>query len=200
MSTCAKISQHIVAAICGQQAMPGTEADVILLNYDEVDRELSSADDDVITALVMKALSKGYSFTSLDDANLGEFTIVKGTYQDRWQHDVTGRIFTKDEAAKAFMNSLGKKARVIAIVKNREEGYVSQSAGTGKGGTKYEVYGWDSGLEALEATGSTSIENGVVYQFKFGSPETSKEGSIPKSFYDGVSLASTEVALAALLA
>lgn len=197
--SCADLTAALVAAICGAQAMSGTEADLILMNYKDIDRDLSAADDDVITELIMKATKKGYKFTSLEDSTLGEFALVKGTFQDRWQHDVTGRIFTKDEMAKAFMNALGKKARVVAIVKNKEAGYSNQNTGTGKGSTKYEVYGWDSGLEVLEATGSTEIADGVVYQFKAGSPEKSKEGSIPKSFYDGVSLATTEQAITSLL-
>lgn len=197
---CANIATNIVAAVCNYQVKAGTEEDFIILNYADIDRSLSSADDDMVTELVLKSTKKGVSFTSLEDASLGEFSLVKGTFMDRWQHDVTGRIFTKDEAAKAFMNGLGRKARIVIILKNKEEGFSVQNTGTMPGATKYEVYGWDSGLELLEATGTTTVENGVVYQFKAGSSETAKEGSIPKSFFDGVGLTSTEAALASLLA
>ncbi len=196
---CADITAALVAATCGKDVTPGTEADLILMNFADIDKDLSSADDDVIAEFILKETKTAFKFTSLEDSTLGEFSLVKGTYKDKWQHDVTGRIFSKDELTKEFMNKLGRKARVVAILINKEPGFLNTDVGTGKGATKYEVYGWDSGLEVLEATGTTDFADGVVYQFKAGSSERSKEGTIPKSFYDGVSLATTEDALEALL-
>lgn len=196
--SCKTIAASLIADICGEQAASGTGARLIILNFNEVDKSLSSVTGNVIDSIVMKATKVGLSLTSADDnANLGEYSLVRGTYKPRWQHDVTGRLFTKDELTKTFMNDI-VGSKVIIIVQNKAEGYTNQSTKTGPGATKYEVYGWDSGLEVLEATGSTEIADGVVYQFKAGSPERSKEGSLPKSFFD-TDLATTELALEALL-
>jgi hypothetical protein len=196
--SCKNIAASLIADICGEQAKSGTGARAIILNFNEVDKSLSSLTDNVIDSIVMKATKVGYSLTSIDDnGNLGEYSLVRGTYKPRWQHDVTGRLFTKDELTKTFMNNI-VGSKVIIILENKEEGHTNATTNTGPGATKYEVYGWDSGLEVSEATGSTEIADGVVYQFKAGSPERSKEGSLPKSFFD-TDLATTELALGALL-
>lgn len=195
---CNDISASLIADVCGEQAASGTGKRVILINFNDRDKALSTVTSDVISEIVLNENKVAYALTNTEDnANVGECSLVKGTYKPRWQHDVTCRLFTKDELTKAFMNKI-VNAKVIAIVENKAEGYAAQSTKGSPGATKYEVYGWDAGLEVSEATGSTEIADGVVYQFKAGSPERSKEGSLPKSFFD-TDIATTELAIDSLL-
>lgn len=195
---CSDITANLIAAVCDKQAISGTGARVILINYDDIDRVLSEETANVLSAIVLKAGKKGYSFTTLEDAVVADFAMNKGTYFNSFNHNLPLKLFSKSELAKKFLNSaLG--SRIVAIVENKEIGKQGIGAVVATGEVKYEVYGWDSGLEALECTGTTEIADGVVYDLKFGTGEKSKETSIPKSFFD-TDLATTETALTALIA
>ena len=187
---CSKITQGLQAVNCGQPAIPGTGRRVILVNYSDLDRNLSKVTDNVISDLILKGTAKAFEFESLDNSSVGTITFTKGTYFSNWQHDLAMRIFAKSETAKKFVNSLNG-ARVIAIVENKESGP--------EGHVKYEVYGWDAGLELNEGTSSTEMADLVVYQLTLGSGEISKESSLPKSIFK-TDLTQTELMLTSLVA
>lgn len=195
---CSDITKNLIAAVCGKQALAGTGARVILINIEDIDRELSEVTGNVINSIVLKSTKKAYAFNSLEDSTVGDFALNKGTWFNTWNHNLPLNIFTKSEASKEFMNTAAG-ARVVAIVENKEIGTALSGGVVTTGEVKYEVYGWDSGLELLEATGSTAIADGVVYNPKFGTGEKSKENSIPRSFFD-TSITVTETALNSLLA
>ena len=189
---CSKLTAGLVAAICGKTATAGAEDDVILINFDDIDRTLSEVTDNVITKLVLKEGAKAYLFTtfgkSLDDAGA---TFTKGTYRNTWVHNVPNRIFTKNELSKKFVNQIADGARVVEIVKNKEIGTA--------GDVKYEAYGWDNGLELNEATSTIAMTDGVVYDLNMGSSDTAQEGSLPKSVFD-TDLTTTEAMINGLIA
>ena len=187
---CSKITQGLQAVICNVPAIPGAGSQVILLNYSDIDRKLSEVTDNVISSIILKGTAKGYKFETIDKSVLGEISLNKGTYFSSWQHDLTLRIFVKKEDAKKFVNNFNS-ARVIPIIENKELGP--------NGETKYEAYGWDSGLELNEAPSSTDMADLVVYQIKLGSGDKSKESSLPKSVFK-TDLAQTELMLEALVA
>lgn len=195
---CSDITANLIAAVCGKQALAGTGQKVILINFEDIDKTLSEVVGDVINSIVLKSGKHAYAFTSLEDSTVGDFALNKGTYFNSWNHNLPLNIFTKSEASKKFMN-LSAGARVVAVVENKEIGTASVGGVVATGEVKYEVYGWDSGLELLEATGSTAIADGVVFAPKFGTGEKSKENSIPRSFFD-TDLTTTEAALTALTA
>ena len=100
------------------------------------------------------------------------------------------RIFKKSEAAKKFVNGL-TNARVIAIVENNDTG--------DNGDTKYEVYGWDSGLELTEITVTTEMTDGVAYQVTLANGTIAQEGSLPMSLFN-TDEATTDLMVDGLLA
>ena len=187
---CSKLGMGLQAVVCGKPPVAGTGSKVILLNYSEIDRNLSVVADNVITALVLKQQATGYEFRGLDNSNLGATTLNKGTYMSNFQHDLTLRIFAKNEASKKFANSLNG-ARVVAIVQNKEQG--------DNGSVKWECYGWDAGLELNEFESNTEMADSVVYQILLGSGENSKESSLPKSVFS-TDLTTTETMLDGLIA
>lgn len=187
---CSKIVMGLQAVDCGKPAIAGTASRVVLLNYADVDRALSEEADNVISKIILKDAANGFDFYSLDNTTLGEVSINKGTYFSNWQHDLSLRIFAKNEDSKKFVNSLNG-ARVIALVENKEGGKDND--------VKWEAYGWDSGLELNEMTSSTDMADLVVYQTKMGSGANSKESSLPKSVFD-TDLATTETMIDALIA
>lgn len=161
--------------MCGRPAIAGTTSRVILISYSDVDKSKSVVTDNVISSLILKAGATGYEVDSLPNATVGSDTINAGTYLKTHQHNVVVRIFKKSEAAKRFVNGL-TNARVIAIVENNDTG--------DNGDTKYEVYGWDSGLELTEITVTTEITDGIAYQVTLANGTIAQEGSLPMSLFN----------------
>lgn len=172
---CSKIKTGFINQVCGKPAIAGTTARVILLSYSDVDKSKSVVTDNVISSLILKAGATGYEVDSLPNATVGSDTINAGTYLKTHQHNVVVRIFKKSEAAKKFVNGLAN-ARVIAIVENNDTG--------DNGDTKYEVYGWDSGLELTEITVTTEMTDGVAYQVTLANGTIAQEGSLPMSLFN----------------
>lgn len=172
---CSKIKTGFTNQVCGKPAIAGTTARVILLSYSDIDKSKSVVTDNVISSLILKAGATGYEVDSLPNATVGSDTINAGTYLKTHQHNVVVRIFKKSEAAKKFVNGL-TNARVIAIVENNDTG--------DNGDTKYEVYGWDSGLELTEITVTTEMTDGVAYQVTLANGTIAQEGSLPMSLFD----------------
>lgn len=172
---CSKIKTGFINQGCGKPAIAGTTARVILISYSDADKSKSVVTDNVISLLVLKAGATGYEVDSLPNATVGSDTINAGTYLKTHQHNVVVRIFKKSEAAKKFVNGL-TNARVIAIVENNDTG--------NNGDTKYEVYGWYSGLELTEITVTTEMTDGVAYQVTLANGTIAQEGSLPMSLFD----------------
>lgn len=172
---CSKIKTGFTNQVCGKPAIAGTTARVILISYSDVDKSKSVVTDNVISSLILKAGATGYEVDSLPNATVGSDTINAGTYLKTHQHNVVVRIFKKSEAAKKFVNGL-TNARVIAIVENNDTG--------DNGDTKYEVYGWDSGLELTEITVTTEMTDGVAYQVTLANGTIAQEGSLPMSLFN----------------
>lgn len=172
---CSKIKTGFTNQVCGKPAIAGTTARVILISYSDVDKSKSVVSNNVISSLILKAGATGYEVDSLPNATVGSDTINAGTYLKTHQHNVVVRIFKKSEAAKKFVNGL-TNARVIAIVENNDTG--------DNGDTKYEVYGWDSGLELTEITVTTEMTDGVAYQVTLANGTIAQEGSLPMSLFD----------------
>ena len=172
---CSKIKTGFINQGCGKPAIAGTTARVILLSYSDVDKSKSVVTDNVISSLILKAGATGYEVDSLPNATVGSDTVNAGTYLKTHQHNVVVRIFKKSEAAKKFVNGL-TNARVIAIVENNDTG--------DNGDTKYEVYGWDSGLELTEITVTTEMTDGVAYQVTLANGTIAQEGSLPMSLFN----------------
>lgn len=172
---CSKIKTGFTNQVCGKPAIAGTTARVILLSYSDIDKAKSVVTNNVISSLILKAGATGYEVDSLPNATVGSDTINAGTYLKTHQHNVVVRIFKKSEAAKKFVNGL-TNARVIAIVENNDTG--------DNGDTKYEVYGWDSGLELTEITVTTEMTDGVAYQVTLANGTIAQEGSLPMSLFN----------------
>lgn len=187
---CSKIKTGFINQVCGKPAIAGTTARVILISYSDVDKSKSVVSDNVISSLILKAGATGYEVDSLPNATVGSDTINAGTYLKTHQHNVVVRIFKKSEAAKKFVNGL-TNARVIAIVENNDPG--------DNGDTKYEVYGWDSGLELTEITVTTEMTDGVAYQVTLANGTIAQEGSLPMSLFN-TDEATTDLMVEGLLA
>jgi len=185
-----QITTGLVAVSATRNSIPGTGSKVYLLSYTDVNKISSTVTANVISAIVMQATKKGYVFETLDNSVDGETELVKGVYYSDFDQKLSLRIFSKTQAAKAFVESL-KLARVIAIVQNKELGTAGE--------IQYEAYGWDAGLELMTMKAPTLMGDKVVYDLGLGSGAKSKETSLPKSVFI-TSVTATESMLAGLIA
>lgn len=186
---CSKISVGFTSEDCLSQATPGTAARVILISHSDINKATSEVTNNVISDLILKTGAKAYEVDSLPDATIGTDEINAGTYVNSHTHSVQVRIFQKSEAAKKFINGL-TNALVVAIVENKDRG--------ASGDTKYEVYGWNSGLSVSALTVSTEITDGIAYDVTLSTGEDGREDSLPKSFFK-TDEATTDAAITSLL-
>ncbi|MCL2596267.1 MAG: hypothetical protein FWD66_01105 [Paludibacter sp.] len=188
---CSELNAGLVTAICGKKESKGAEGDVILINYDDIDREHCMVTDNIISELELKTGKTGFAFTTFGRSlNESGATFARGTYTNSWTHTVPLKIFVKTEEAKTFVNKLSSGARIVAILKNRAIGTAGE--------VKYEVYGWDNGLELSESANTIAMADDVVYTATVASTDTAQEGSLPKSIFKTDS-ATTELLLQNLL-
>ena len=189
-NTCGRITADLISFSCDKLPASGTGTTVYAVNYDEIDKTSSVVTGNVMTNLVLNTGKYGYKITANDRSTLGESTFNKGTQIDSYGHAVTIKTFMKDQLTKDFVNSI-KGARVVLVVENHEGGT--------NGDTKWEVYGYDSGMTLMENPFSTDYTDSIVYSLKIGSDDTSPEAQLPLSYFD-TDLATTEAKLEALLA
>lgn len=179
-NACGRIVNNLIMQQCGKAAASGTDARVWIANYEDVNIAGSTVTDGVVSNIVMKGDNKFYRLESKARSTEGAATFATGTYGGTFDHSVTLRAFTKDQEVKDFMNTL-KDARVLIIVENIENG--KDKTGAFNGGTKFEVYGWDSGLVLTEMPWSTTLSDTVTYTATLASDENSKEGQLPLSVF-----------------
>ena len=184
---CGNISNNLVLAACAN-SLAAIEADIVLINFDDVDRDSSTVSDGVLSSLVLKSSKYGYRYTSHKNAFEATVALNKGTYINSFVHGAVVRVFTKTQDAKDELNKLAN-GKVIAIVKNSD----SQNDET-----KYEVYGWENGLVMSDLQAASTDADGVLYTFNLSSDDNARESQLPLSYY-GTSLSATETALEALI-
>lgn len=182
---CSKISQGLQAAKCNVPPVPGTAPKVWLYNWSDVRVAAAKTEASggplvreggiIISDDMANDFGKiGFTFESLDNSTEGNVTYNKGAYFGNWQHDLILRIFTKSQKSKQFVEGLNG-ARVVAVVENKDQA----------GNCVFEMYGFYSGLELNEATGTTTMADLVVYQLTLGSGENSKESTLPLTIDSG---------------
>lgn len=185
---CGNLSKNLVLAAC-KNSLAGIEADIVLINFDDVDRANSSVTDGVISTLALLSAKNAYRYTSHKNSFEATVALNKGTYLNSFVHGAVVRIFTKTQDAKDELNKLAN-GKVIAVVKNSD----SQNDET-----KYEVYGWENGLVMSDLQAASTDADGVLYTFNLSSDDNARESQLPLSYFSST-LAATETALEALIA
>ena len=174
---------------CTSSAVSGTGERVLQINYDDVDRALSTVADGVITNLVLKAGKFAKPITTLPDSAVGSCELKDGTYKKSHVHKVALNMFVKNEPVKKHVN-LSTNSRTIIIIENRENGTA--------GDVKFEAYGYSAGLKQSVSTNITKLADGVVYAMEYSTPDDSIEGTIQNSIFK-TSLTVTEEMIEALI-
>lgn len=188
MYNCANISKNLVLSQCAA-GVAAIEPELILINFDDIDRASSEVNGNVISELVLLDAKKGYKYSSAKNAMEADSPLVKGTYRNAFDHKVVARVFDKTQDIKDELMKL-KEGKVVAIVKNVDKRNEA---------TRYEVYGWENGLEMGDLQAPSTDADGVIYNITLQSGDNAKESQLPMSLYAGA-LTATETMVAGLVA
>lgn len=170
---CAELSKGLIADAC-KRAVSGLHGRIVLMNYADIDRTATTELNGVVGALQLKAGKYAQAFEFKDTTLVAEHNLVKEAYLPTWEHIINAKILAKTQDAKNALEVLAK-AKVVAIVENKEQGEAGE--------VKYEMYGYDAGLELTESNNSTAFADGVVFNIKLSSPANEKESTLPKTIY-----------------
>lgn len=172
---CAKLTVGIVAADCNKSVAAGINGEVIFINFDDIDRENSDLQGNVITAIVLKSGKIGYKFETLPGSAVSNDVELKnGKYRSEADDKVTPRIFKKNQLVKNFIESAKYPAKFVIITKSNEGGDAGE--------VQYEAHGWDCGLQMSSMKGTSEMADGVAYEPVFSFID-SKESGLPKSIF-----------------
>ncbi len=183
--------------------VPGIKDKAYFINYDDVDKDLSSFDPSnslLCTQLVLKTISppayaycvEGYNFS-----NEHKTSLVKKTYQKVWEHGFVFRIFDNTPETKLWIENC-KDSRFIII---QENNYNKDVAPIAAGRTVFEILGWDFGLELNAAERDANSDELLGgWLLTAGCHEKLKESLPPLAYFVGGTLAATRAALASMIA
>ncbi len=183
--------------------VPGIKDMAYFINYDCVDKDLSTFDTNnslLCTQLVLKTTSpqchafcvEGYNFS-----NEHKTSLVKKKYQKTWEHGFIFRIFDNTPEVKLWIQN-AVDSRFIII---QENNYNKDIAPLAAGRTVFEILGWDFGLElnAVERDANSDEMLGG-WLLTAGCHDTLKESLPPLAYFVGATLTTTRAALHSLLA
>jgi hypothetical protein len=186
-----------------ENLVPGIKDIAYFINYDCVDKDLSTFDPDnalLLTQLALKTTSPpcyAYCVTGYNFSNEHNTAMVKKTYQKVWDHNFIFRIFDNTPEVKLWIEN-AKDSRFMIIIENN---YNKPDTILGSGRTVFEVLGWDFGLE-LNAAERNANDDEMLggWMLTAGCSDKLKESYMPLSYFVGGTIALTRAALASLLA
>jgi len=194
MALCDGISASITQN-CDTPPIAGTADILYLINRSDIDvftlDTTGIGPQAIVTNLTLLSGKAAYMVEGRNNSNVAGYELVKGTYFDSYQHNVSFVAFDNSPAVKAQIEKMVQRGDLIAIVENNFRGATGNAA--------FELYGYTSGLEVLTATRNTGdADSQASHMIALGSPDLSKEPHLPYSVFD-TSYATTKALLQGLL-
>jgi hypothetical protein len=184
---CGEISRSIVSD-CDFPLIAGIRKRMLVANWEQVTSvDINSGNRLLIEDIVLDG--NLFEISGRDNTIVANFALVPAS--QLLDHTVTAMGFDISPATKQNIQGM-IDGRFVVFVENVDKGQSGMNA--------FEIFGLDSGLKMVELTrDATNIETQGAFAFKFMSSDISKEPMIPRTFYDGVSYATTKAILAALI-
>lgn len=161
---------------CDNLSKAGLEVNVVILNYDDVDKSASTLDatnDLIITNLATASGAEGFTLEGIKQTNGASFELVKiENSVDAYMHTFSGVILTPSAENKKRIDEMSSGGRYIVVVEKKFKGADQAEA--------FEVLGWDSGLELATCTWNSKEERGAVI-FTLASVEGEEEAKMTRN-------------------
>jgi len=143
---------------CDNKPQGGIEVNVLLINWDDIDRATSTLDatnDLLITNLATASGTQGYMVEGIKQAQGAMFELVKKEESfDMYRHNFMGVVLNPSVANKKSLANIASGGRYVAVVEKKWKGASDADA--------FEVLGWDSGLVISEMAWNTKESDGII--------------------------------------
>jgi len=159
---------------CDNPMVPGADAKIWVFPknvWDNAAKTVDGTDSNLITGIVLASGETGIYIKGLNSSVEPSIELSVGTYGTTYIHSVTFKVFDNSNPVKAELEKLTKGKFVIVVQNNFK--------GAGNDVT-FEIYGYNSGLRALEGgrvVNDTDTLGG--YSFTLSSEETATEPRMP---------------------
>lgn len=186
---CGLISSGLTLS-CNNKLVGGVSPNVWIANKDDIASWAFGSNAMTVDAITMDATKVFYLFEGKLKSSEPAARVVKGTYDNTWEHELKIRAFDITPATLLQISAM-KDAQVVAIVQNNAKGTA--------GNTKYDIYGLDAGMyiEALERV-PQSTEDAGAWNITFKTQEYARETNPPYRLFD-TDEATTDAIIAALV-
>lgn len=178
MATCGLLDDDFLFN-CDDIALGGLENDVLLINYDDLDKTaitFNGTNNNIMTNMQLKSGKTGYLLQGVKQVLSTSYELVKKEMSvDMFKHIFNGVILTASASNKDQAGKLAKGGRYVVIVHRKYKGVNNADA--------FEVLGYSSGLE-LESLNYNSKENSGVISFVLASVENEEEDDLPKTLLE----------------
>lgn len=189
--------EKLTAAIqrdCDNKPKGGMEVNVILYNYDDLDKAnttFSGSNDLIITNLATKSSTTGYLLDGIKQVNMASFELIKNEEGfDKYRHLFAGVILNPSAANKKRLDEIASGGRYVVIIEKKWKGQNQADA--------FEILGYDSGLVISTVVWNTKESDGVI-KFELASEENFEEPKMPYNILE-TNYATTLVAFNGLFA
>lgn len=169
---------------CAYKPKAGLEPDVWLVNLADIDKAVSqlATSGMLISTFALAAGKTLFKAEGAGNYPQGTVTLSQGDNGPNHIHGLTVRVLYYGEDERLQVKQMIDNGRFAAIVKKRDGGL--------SGELKYEVLGWESGMQVESMTWSSNENNGVR-ELVLATKEGEEESTDAKLFVD-TDLATTE--------
>lgn len=199
MPDCSLLTENIIALDCDNPTVAGVAGNGYIINYADIDFDLSTVADGVISSLVLKAGKYAYTITTDPDGIEPSWKAAPGAFRrDQYEMMVDVKIFDNSPTVKQRIVDVAQ-GKFVVILKNN---YIKDApvAPEVKGETVYEAWGWKTGLIMGDGTArnANDADTGGGINLQLKTSEKRKEPRPPYTVFI-TSLTVTEAMLDALL-
>lgn len=164
---------------CENPPVGGLETDVVLINFNDLDRAAITYDatnKDIVTNLQLQSGKTGYLFQGIKQINTATSELVKKEFSsDKEKHSFNGVILNVSAANKAQINAMKEGSKYVAVVNRKWKGVDNEEA--------FLILGLEVGLE-IETSTWNSDENDGTLQFTIASADGFEEPRLPNTLLE----------------
>ena len=155
---------------CDNKPKGGIEVNVVIINFDDVDKATSTLDgtnDLIITNLATLSGTAGFFIEGIKQINGASFELVKKEESfDAYKHMFTGVILAPSAENKKRLDEIASGGRFVVVVEKKWKGDSQADA--------FEVLGWDVGLVISTIVWNTKEADGTI-KFEIASEDGFEE-------------------------
>jgi len=161
---------------CDNKSIGGLEVNVVLINFDDIDKATSTIDaanDLIITNLATLSGTAGFTLEGIKQTNSASFELVKKEDSwDKYKHLFAGVILTPSATNKKSIANIASGGRYVVVVEKKFKGASQEEA--------FEVLGWDSGLVISTLIYNSKESDGVI-KFELASEDGFEENEMSRN-------------------